>query len=677
MLFCSVAKGKKLTPRLTSTFLLTSLYRMSSPFLHPDNKGVLQRVLYKDICRRYGGDLNEKQAGRLIKTVDYYVAEVYRVHGNKKVEFLNTEVLGAVLPDYMAYLERNERSSTRSAVSDIEEGPPPEREETGRREIQDIDNAFSALQTQRQEKGAVRPTMQDFQISLSEEPPLSMELFERMKKEREESSLVVVPPPNVVNPFVEASDSFSQGSRKAKEDAEAMFADQERKKLERRAAITLPVPPDMRAIYERPASAVQKNAAAGNPTVVDRPRDTMANLPQAILTREPEIMAYRETETNLFLYSGDRDWISNTTETRYNFTTVFDPAGLPGATPFYQNPSVPTRFRNIVRIEFIKAIIPGEGLDPLVTKSGATAYSANANMNALSFPYIQVRVPELDTNSFGTNQGITSSFALIQYDANWINDSSLGAQRGYLAMIPKFMKCQKVYTTPLSTLQRLTVQLQRPDGSLLSTALDTLDVQNVYPSIAIGSGVFGAGGISGTVYQSDPAVDVSGSSYYWIQTKNYFNIASFNVGDRVLLKNIAWSSWNAISPSGNLLNQLTSIINFLQGSPQLIVSVGTVTGSGTSTVFSDGITQGYANAFLVRGDFPDPNASATLGVFTPRAPGGIADDPLASPGSAANYLINNAVTSGRVLNQSRQVHVAFRVITRDFDSTGILRPDNM
>lgn len=654
---------------------------MSSPFLHPDNKGVLQRVLYKDICRRYGGDLSEKQASRLIKTVDYYVTEVHRVHGNKNIQFMNTEVLGAVLPDYMAYLERNDRSVTRSAVSDMEAGPPEEAQEQpgGRREIQDIDDAFSALQTQRQEvKSTARPSMQDFQISLSEEPPLSMELFERMKREREESAVAVVP--SAVNPFVEASDSFSQGSKKAKEDAEAMFADQERKKLERRAAIALPVPPDMRAIYERPSAAGQQNSAAGNPTVAEnRPRDTLANLPQAMISRERDVMSFRETETNLFIYSGDRDWVANSTETRYNFTTVFDPAGLPGATPFYQNPSVPTRFRNIVRIEFIKAIIPGEGLDPLVTKSGPAAYSANANMNALSFPYIQVRVPELDTNSYGTNQGITTSFALIQYDANWINDSSLGAQRGYLAMIPKFMKCQKVYTTPLSTLQRLTIQLQRPDGTLLSTALDTLDVQTIYPSIALTTPApFASGSISGTVYKNDPAVDVSGSAYYWVQTKNYFNVASFNSGDRVLLKNIAWSSWTPFSPSGTQLNQLTSIINFLQrDSGHIIVSVGMVTGTGTSASFNDSPVQGYVNAFLVRGDFPDPNATATLGVLTPIAPGGTADSATAATGSSANYLINNAVTSGRVLNQSRQVHVAFRVITRELDSTGIIRSDNL
>ena len=651
---------------------------MSSPFLHPDNKGVLQRVLYKDVCRRYGGDLNEKQATRLIKTVEYYVTEVHRVHGNKNIQFMNKEVLEAVLPDYMSYLERTERSVARSAVSDIEAGPPQEETTQPRRQIQDIDDAFTALQSQRQEVKSARPPMRDFQISLSEEPPLSMDIFERMKREREESALVV--PTQTLNTFVDASDSFTQGSKKAREEAEIMFAQEERKKLERRVANSqlMPVPPDMRAMYERPP--VPQNSAAPNPTVVEnRPRDTMANLPQAMLTREPDVLSYRETETNLFLYSGDRDWVANSTETRYNFTTVFDPAGLPGATPFYQNPSVPTRFRNIVRIEFIKAIIPGEGLDPLVTKTGATAYSANANMNALSFPYIQVRIPELETNSFGTNQGITTSFALIQYDANWINDSSLGAQRGYLAMIPKFMKCQKVYTTPLSTLQRLTVQLQRPDGTLLSSMVDTLDVKNVFPSIAVNSTVFSSvNAVTGTLYQRDAALDVSGSAYYWIQTKNFFSVASFNTGDRVSMKNIAWSSWNALNPVGNQLSQLNSIVGFLQrDAGHIIVSVGTVTGVGTSSIFSDATTQGYANAFLVRGDFPDPNATATLGVFTPSSPGGIADSATAAAGSSANFLVNNPVTSGRVLNQSRQVHVAFRVITRDLDSTGILRPDNL
>ena len=650
---------------------------MSSPFFTKDNEGVLQRVLYNDICRRYGDTLTEKQATRLMKTVSYYMGEVHRVHGDKPVNFLNKEVLTVVLPDYVAYLERSDRAP-RSAVSDIEVGPEPSGQVQEVRQIEDIDNAFTALQARRQETKA-KPQMQDFRISLSEEPPLSMELFERMKKEREEAALASAsatasatgvpaqaPMQNNLG-FVEASDTFLQGSRKAKEDAELMFAEQERKKLEQRANISLPVPPDMRSLYTTP------NTAAGNPTTTssDR-RDTLANLPQAILTREPDVLSYRETETNLFLYSGDRDWTTNSTESRYNFTTIFDPAGLRGNQSF-QTTTVPTRFRNIIRIEFIKAIIPGESFDPLVVKTGSAAYQANTSINALSFPYIQVRIPELETNSYGTNQAITSSFALLQYDANWINDSSLGTQRGYFAMIPKFMKCQKVYTTPLSTLQRLSIQLQRPDGTILSSAPDTLDIQNIYPTIALNSTVFGTS-INGTVYTQDPAVDVSGSAYYWVQTAKYFNVASFATGDRVSLKNIAWSSWSPISPAGTQLAQLTSIVNFLQrASGHIVVAVGTITGSGMSAVFSDSNTQGYVNAFLVRGDFPDPST----GVFSAQAPGGVADSAAAASGSSANYLINNPVTSGRVLNQSHQVHIALRVITRDIDSTGVLRADNL
>ena len=665
---------------------------MSSPFFTKDNEGVLQRVLYKDICRRYGGDLNEKQAQRLMKTVTYYMSEVHRVNGNKPVPFLNKEVLNAVLPDYISYLERNERTSVRSVVSDIETGPGEVQDTTPRREILDIDNAFTSLQSQRQETRA-KPVMQDFQISLSEEPPLSMELFERMKKEREEASLLIVSnmqqlqlqqkqqqqqqqPQQQLTNFVEASDTFLQGNRKAQEDADALFAERERKKLEVRANISLPVPPDMRSLYENVnANAnANANAASGNPTTIEPRRyETLANLPQAILTREQDIVSYRETETNLFLYSGDRDWTTNNTESRYNFTTIFDPAGLPGSISSYQTTTVPTRFRNIVRIEFIKAIIPGESLDPLITKSSSNVYVANTSMNALSFPYIQVRIPELETNSYGTNQGITSSFALLQYDANWINDTNIGTQRGYFAMIPKFMKCQKVYTTPLSTLQRLSIQLQRPDGNVLSSSPDTLDIKTIYPTIAINTGVFTGGGAVNTIYKRDTAVDISGSAYYWIQTSKYFSTASFSVGDRVSLKNITWANWTPLSPIGTQLAQLSTIIAFLQNTQQVVVSLGTITGTGTASTFSDASTQGYFNAIIVRGQFPDP----TTGVFTPVAPGGVDDSSTATAGSSANYLINNQLTTGRILNQSHQVHIAMRVITRDIDSTGVIRSDNL
>ena len=122
-------------------------------------------------------------------------------------------------------------------------------------------------------------------------------------------------------------------------------------------------------------------------------------------------------------------------------------------------------------------IVPTEGLDivPLIPTAG---FNTDLNINALSFPYLMLRIPELDTNNFGTNNNIDNAFGIVQYDANWISDNT-SKNRGYLAMIPKFMKCQKTYyPTPLSTLQKLTIQIQRPDGSLVSDSLDTLDVDS-------------------------------------------------------------------------------------------------------------------------------------------------------------------------------------------------------
>jgi hypothetical protein len=81
--------------------------------------------------------------------------------------------------------------------------------------------------------------------------------------------------------------------------------------------------------------------------------------------------------------------------------------------------------------------------------------------------------------------------------------------------------------------------------------------------------------------------------------------------------------------------------------------------------------QGYANAILVRGKFADP----TTGVFTPTSLGGLADS--YTSGKISYYLSNTALTTGRLINVSHQIQVSMRVITRELDSTGILRPDNL
>ena len=676
----------------------------SDAYFSQKNEAMLQRVLYNDICRRTGNTLNERQAARLMKTVKYYMGEVHRVQGNKPVNTLNSEVLGATLSDYLLYLERSERSDGRSVVSDIEEGPGPQgpqgqqqqqgpQKQLEDRSRQDVGTAFSHLQASRQESKS-RPPMQDFRISLQDEGPVPMDVFERIKKDREEeaarvsvtaatgsttkeeTTITTFTQKQTQQTFAEATDVFARGSRRAEEEAEAAFAERERASLQARAAASSQVfavapPPDMRGLLMGDRETIDRSRNRNNEGI---PTEVRSSGSQLLITREPDTMAYKETELNLFVYSGDRDWVSNSLETRYNFTVNFDPSNLPSGLRL--NPTSTVKFRNIVRIEFVKAIVPGEGLDLMVYKTSANAYESDNNMNVLSYPYIQVRIPELDNNVYGTNNSVNSAFGVLQYDANWISDSGIKTQRGFLAMIPKFLKCQKVYSpTPLATLQKLSFRFERPDGTLLSKAPDTLDITQIYPTVAM-SGGNGFTNIVNTFYKYDAAVESTtgsntSSAYYWIQSSKYFNRWTVSKGDRIVVKNLTWPS---PQPTGVGITQMSEFLPYIQQDAGLIVvDTGVITGTGLTATFTNSYnSQGYANAIIVRGKFADPET----GVFKPVALGGVADN-FAATDSLSKYLVNNTLSAGRLLNQTHQVQVSMRVITRELDSTGILRPDNL
>jgi len=745
-------------------------------FFSKKNEGMLERVLYTDIRRRMGGDLNEKQASRLINTVKHYMGEVYRVKGNKdSVQTMNTEVLQIVLPDYMSYVQRVATTSERSAVEDIEAGPSQDVAmiagaiENQRVQI-DVGTAFSNLQASRQTANKPKiPEVQDFRLSLKDEGPVPIDIFERMKQERdaEAQRATLLQETAIVaqgqQGFAEATDRYAQNRRRAEEESEMAFAERERAQLEARAAASrdtqdkLPMPPDMRGLVLGNKTVLERtmnrsdNAAAGNPTLAigDRQRETMGSSQQMIVQREPSTVSYRENELNLFVYSGDRDWVSNSTETRYNFSVNFDPGNMP--TGLRLSPTSTVKFRNIVRIELVKAIMPGESLDTMISRSytgtatftaifttlsniitvtsvsngtivtgmtlsggagltasttitvgftgttgtggvgtykvsnttttagtyvllgqqltaGTVSYSVPYNINILSFPYVQLNVPELDNNIYGTNLGLNASFGVLQYDANWIYDTSNTNARGYFAMIPKFLKCQKVYQpTPLATIQKLTFNFQRPDGTALSTIPDTLDINKIYSSMMVSLTDVPNYGFP---YGYDANVEASTSAaYYLLNTKTYFNENILTIGDRINVQNLVW----ATAATGQSLTQLQVLINYLQAASGLLV-VNVAYGSSISSLTLGANSQGYCNYIIVRGIFGDPTTGAT----TTKALGNIADT--STPGSLvllSSFLNSTACASGRLINQSHQVQIAMRVITREMDATSVIRPDNL
>ena len=239
-------------------------------------------------------------------------------------------------------------------------------------------------------------------------------------------------------------------------------------------------------------------------------------------------------------------------------------------------------------------------------------------------------------------------------------DPALSGNRGYVSMIPKHLKCQRVYTpTPLATLTKLTVRLQRPDGSLLSDTLDTLDVSGIFFSNSAATYINGAyTTVSNSYYQ-----DTSGE-FIWIDTNTNFSRFTVAQGDRIVIRNLSISNPTVAQ---------TDFLTYLQrASGHIVVNIAYmkyVSGSPKQQIVTDGANQlGYARFIIIRNQFRDP----TTGAITLLPFGGQATNT-----ALGSSLVTLNFSPGRLLNLSHQTQLIFRVITRDYDSTSLVRPDNL
>jgi hypothetical protein len=631
--------------------------RQQNVFLSNQNESMLDKLVYQDFQRRLGSDLNEKQKQRLVRTVRHYMGEVNQALPTAPLQDKNSQVLAAVVPDFLSYINR---SASAPAVDD--------RDATR----MDVASRFNQLQNERNGAKSTPPPPPNFRIALQEDGPSPMSQFEIARKQREEE---LMRGEQMMTDTMRADSEFSSAARMASQQEQLVLLDREKSKLaaQREAQSEMAsrlVTPDPRRMFMR-------DVLEGNPTGQGTPLESILNnqsglgdanmtlaLPTAprlkapqqadVLIRQEDILAYKENEYNLFIYSADRDWLINKSQNRYNFTVNFDPANNGPGQSFA--PSASVKFKNITRIELVKTILPIEGVDIIqkvddLSGSAFSTYGTGLNINVLSFPYLNVYIPELDTNNFGTDTHLNQAFASLQYDANWVTDNNAASKGGFLAMIPKFLKCQKVYTpTPLATLRKLSISIQRPDGCLVSDTLDTLDIRCITTSAA-----FSRIGTDSTLYAG-----LSGQ-YLFIQTNNYFSRFMVNQGDRIQFKGVT---------CGITTGAAVDFLEFVQRPEgHLVVQIAAVTSGGA---IRDGPNDvGYANVIIIRSKMNDP----TTGSTTPANFGGSS-----ATNSTLQTNLNTAATTpftGRLINLSHQTTLVFRVITRDLDPTARLRPDNV
>ena len=645
-------------------------------FLGPQNEAMLERLLYQDMQRRVGNDLTEKQRERLVKTIRHYMQEVQNSLPGESVQIKNKEVLTAVVPDYLSYIRRSSVSmKTEQDTMKL-----------------DVSTRFSQLQNERTPKKSAPPAPPDFRIPLNDEGPISMGIFEEIKKQREDEQRRA---DELIASRMNSDRAFQQGRETAAASVEQQLANRDlsRQMVQRESAnefATRMVPPDPRRMFMKdvlegnPAGTAiggtslesifrnnnpMERSGLGNANMtlaLPGPERTRPALPQDNLIPQDDILTYKENEYNLFIWSADRDWLNDSrtrdsVQNRYNFVVNFDPANNRPGQLFGVNAAASIKFKNITRIEFVKAILPVEGVNNIVRKLGTTSYDVSLNVNILSFPYLNLYVKELDNNGYGTDFYFERSFGTLQYDANWISDNSVATKGGYLAMIPKFLKCQKVYhPTPLSTLQKMSIRLERPNGNLVSDIPDTFDVSGLISSKYLGSCP------AGSVTSTTKYVDTSGY-YLWIETSAYFSRFAVNTGDWVRFQGLTMPS----SYTGNTA-AIQDLLNWLQTNDHLVVGVAynRKSAAGVSYYTDGNNTVGYANYIIIQSRFNDP----TTGSISPTVFGGLSS---ANNDTFLSGLCGNKLTAGKFINLSHQTHLVFRVITRDLDSTSRLRPDNL
>ena len=641
------------------------------------NGQMLETVLVQDFQERQGTLLTEPQRERLSKTVGHYLQQVYNKQGDKPVSILNKEVLTAASKDFSQYLQRKEATKAVNPVKQVMDDSL----------FQETSQRFERMTQERNEVKALPGAIPDFRIALTEDGPPAAEMFERAKKQREMEYLRSSQQQSELQKAdaglqqrIQADQSFRVAQDGQNRNMELALVQRQTKP---NAAITmdnsLAIMPDRRELMLAPVGSFdtmsqspnprQLGQANSNPTIVNPQLASPAvnHLPQNYVVREESVVSYREVENNLFIYSADRDWLLNSKENRYDFTVNFDTAGYKdkfGATIASQQ-----KFKNIVRIELIKAIMPGESLDVRVDAYDDT-YDTTYQDNILNLPYVSLRVAELENNTYGTDNFLDRSFGVLQYDAQWVSDSAAqqSCTRGFLAMIPKFLKCQKeYYPTPLSTLQKMTIQFLRPNGELLSPSSDTFTL----------GGIIARGGVSTPPFPF--TVDVSTSPYgvlkpdnlggnspanFFINTTTYFSRFEVCTGDRIQIAGYNYSAAALNDPIyGQSLRAFCNWINRPEG--HMVVSIAH-TASTSSNVLVDGINNvGYANFIIIPALYENPTTGSTL------------LDAFGSNFGATLTTESSFLSSPiRLINLNRQLNLVFRIITREMDSLPQIRPDN-
>ena len=369
---------------------------------------------------------------------------------------------------------------------------------------------------------------------------------------------------------------------------------------------------------------------------------------------------YQDVPYYFVVSSEDRQW-ENSSENRYNFLVNFRPSDTQlGA-------GIDTLYKNVVSVEVIKVIFPHDRL--------SVPFDNRIYLDLQSYPFLIMDIDELDGVFKGSNNTLNEAFALLLFDKAYdsevlTNDQILHSvttptdniykrfdrqfKRGFMSFCPFLFEKKKYPNTPLASLNRMTIRFYRPDGQLISVDNDRLDINSIEAVSIADQELKLTTGFPRSIV----------GKYIKITTKNYFSNRTFRVGDLIKIKK--YKADSSVSDQDKL--KFVEYINRKQG--HIIINLEnevSITGEMSAPEITSS-NEGYINTIYISPAGEINFKTGTLDTTT-------YNESVLDPSELD--VVDGISAYGSLINSSMQVHITFKIVTREDKTTSVIHPINV
>ena len=387
---------------------------------------------------------------------------------------------------------------------------------------------------------------------------------------------------------------------------------------------------------------------------------SLAEMQEALIKLQRETQPkYIEKVHYININSVDRQWEKNA-ESRFQFQVKFNQSNT------FTGAGISQLYRNVISVELVSAILP---MDANILPFDTRIYNG-----LMKYPYLLLRIDELDSVFRGTNNWVDRAFSTLLFDkvffsnvlsneyiAGTTSSSSIVNStpkqgfaseylRGFMKYNPAYFEKKKFYNNPLASLNRMTISITDPRGNFINTQSDVLITSNV--GFTSNLNVLGST-LDLVSSNAFPYSTQSNFKMIEITTTTYFSNRLFRIGDRIIMRDYAA---NISSATNN------SIFNTFMNRPEghTIINLELEKNGNTSTN-----NRGFLNKLYISppGTMDSENRTVQTGTYYDNTNPSILN-------------LTNAV-QGTFINIDLQTHLLFRIVTRDPDTSTTLQPINI